>query len=120
MAIKAAFIRQGTTPVLTINVAGQDLSDTTVYVTIEQSDVQITKSNYNHYDAAVQIETTESEGIVSTTLLVYMAQSDTLRLRPGHAKVQIRWITEDGTADTSDIGRLEIRSSLFKGVIVHG
>lgn len=113
--MNAAFTRQGTTPVLTINLADRDLTGATVYVTLDQSDVQITKSNYNDNPG---IEMTASAA--GTTLLVYYSQADTLRLRPGSAKVQIRWIFDDDTADASDIGRLEIKPSLFKGVIAHG
>lgn len=113
--IDATFIRQGTTPAIEITAIGEQIAGATVYVTIDQGDIQITKSNRNN-DPAVTVE----EAGDDTKVTMILSQSDTLTLRPGAGKVQLRWIYEDGTSGTSDNGYVEIGEALYKGVISYG
>lgn len=114
-AVKAEFIRQGTTPEIQVSVSGEDLTGATVYVTLEQAERQITKSNYNG------VEDVTAEVIEGGTLLrVKLSQAETLWLRPGPGRVQVRWVYEDGEAHISDCGYIKITPALLKGVISHG
>ena len=121
MAKLSARIRQGTTPALEIRLFDEAVQDMTVYVTIDQSDVQITKSSY-HDNPDIMMEPVFDDMMqqIATDITVIYSQAETLRLRPGHGKVQVRWIDETETADGSAIGRIEIAKSLLKGVITYG
>lgn len=114
--IDVTFIRQGASPVLEITAIGTDITNATVYVTLDQGDVQITKSNYKQNDPSVTMRADGND----TDITVILSQEETLWLRPGSARVQLRWIFDDGTADASDMGRIEIGEALLKGVIRHG
>ena len=121
MAIKSARMRQGTTGVLEVTLEGQAVQNATVYVTIDQNDIQLTKSNYRD-NPAVTMEPVfdEYEQQIATDITVIYSQAETLALRPGHGRIQVRWIFEDGTADGSEQGRIAIPEALFKGIIVYG
>ena len=113
--IDATFIRQGTTPAIEITAIGEQITEATVYVTIAQGDVQITKTNRRN-DPSITVEPAGDD----TKIVVILSQADTLRLRPGAGKVQVRWIFEDGTAGTSDNGYVEVGEALLKDVITYG
>ena len=120
-AIKSARFRQGTTPVLTFTLEGEAVQDATVYVTIRQNDIQLTKSNFKDCPA-VTMEPVydEYEEQIGTDITCIYSQWETLHLRPTHAQVQVRWIFEDKTADESKIGRVEIGEALDKRIIAYG
>lgn len=113
--IDVTFIRQGTTPAIEITAIDEQISDATVYVTIDQGDLQLTKSTKDTNYPVV----TEASGN-NTIVTAYLSQSETMRLRPGPGKIQLRWIFEDGTAGASDKGYVEIGETLLKGVITYG
>lgn len=113
--IDVTFIRQGTTPILEITALDELVADATVYVTIGQGDVKITKTNRNN-DPSVSVETVGED----TKISVILSQADTLRLRPGAGRVQVRWIFEDGTAGASEMGYVEVGETMYKDVISYG
>ena len=120
MNMKSVFIRQGSTPVLEVDLAGEAIQDASVYITIDQGDRQLTKSNYGN-DPEVIVEPIYKSGVqTGTKISVILSQSETLSLKPGAAKIQCRWVFEDGTGETSTIARAEITESLLKGVITYG
>ena len=80
-------MRRGTTPTITINVTGETFENSTMYVTIEQSSLQITKTGDD-----VEIYPTES----GCTVALFLTQEETLQFAKGSARLQIRWITSDG------------------------
>lgn len=118
--LRSAMLRQGATPVLDISL-DEAVQDATVYVTINQGDRQLTKSNY-YEDPSVTLTPIydDDDEQIGTEISIIFNQAETLRMRPGFARIQVRWIFEDGTADGSDIGRIEIGKSLLKAVIAHG
>lgn len=121
MPIISAKIRPGTTPALDIIVNQEALQDCTVYITIEQGSRQLIKTNYNKDPSVVIVPVYDEEGTqIASNITVMLSQSETMRLRPGHGKIQVRWIDEAGIADSSEIARIEIAKSLQKGVIVYG
>ena len=122
VAIRSARIGRGTTPVLDLTLDAQEVQDATVYITIDQGDVQLTKSNY-HDNPEIEINPIYDEETweqIATEILVYYSQEETLRLRAGHGKIQVKWVFDDGTADESVLGRIEVFDSLLNGVISHG
>lgn len=121
MAIKSAKIRQGTTPSLDIVLEEEVIQNCTVYVTVDQGSRQLTKTNYNKDPSVIIVPVYDEKGTqIASNITVMLSQSETLRLRPGHGKIQVRWIDEAGIADSSEISRIEIPKSLQKGVIVYG
>ena len=83
-------MRRGTTPanIFTVNV---DLTDATVFVSYEQ-------------DGRIVVEKTgEDLTVTSTTVETMLTQEETLAFHPGRVYVQIRYVTEEGTADASNI-----------------
>lgn len=118
--IKAAFIRQGTTPAVEIILRDKAVQDDTVYVTFQQSDVSITKSNYGDDPSVILEPIYENDEQTDTKITVMFSQTETLALHPGHCKVQVGYVTEEDESDVSDIARLEIGKSLYKGVMIYG
>lgn len=118
--LKAAEIKPGTTPLLSVTVEGEDIHEATVYVTIDDGGRQVVKSNYDHAgDFSFEII---DDGVhVDTLVNVQYSQSETLMLRPGNAKIEVGWVFDDGSADKTNIGRLRIPKTLFYGVMrYHG
>ena len=100
-------MRRGTTPSFNfaINV---DLTDATVYVTFTQKATVIEKTGDDLTVSPYNIE-------------VQLTQEDTLSFVAGKpVRAQIRYITEDGYADASDIYELDVEDVLKDGEIVHG
>ena len=118
--LKGAKITPGTTPVLNALVEGEDITEATVYVTIESGDMSLTKSNY-HDEEAVSLDEAYDEAVwIGTDVTVPYTQAETMCLHPGNAKVQIGWVFEDGTADKTSIGRVFIPDTIIRGVMRYG
>lgn len=103
-------MRRGTTPTININVTGETFAGATLYVTIEQGALEITKTND---DLTVTVDGNNS--VVS----VFLTQEETLQFVQGNARIQIRWITSDGTAKASPIKNIIINPILLEGVITY-
>lgn len=101
-------MRRGTTPTLPIRVIGADFAGCTLYVTLEQGSLQITKTNDD-----LSITPTEEGAMVG----VFLSQEETLSFKKGTASIQMRWINSSGIADGSAIARIEIKDVLLEGVI---
>ena len=120
MSIQAAVIKRGSTDLLELTLVGKAVQDATVYVTLRQSDRQITKTNRNNDESVWMVPLyNDQQEQVGTTIYVQYTQAETLRLRSGFAKVQVRWIDDSGVADVSDMGRVKIPVTLYEGVIDH-
>lgn len=122
MANRSARLGRGTTPVLDFTLEAQEVQDATIYITIDQGDIKLTKSNYND-NPEVELSPIYDEATgeqVATEILVYYSQAETLSLRPGHGKVQAEWIFDDGTSDQSKLGRIEISDSKLDRVKRYG
>ena len=95
---------RGTTPtnIFKVNI---DLRGATVFVSYSQRDKVI-------------IEKTGSDlTITENTIEHQLTQEETLLLRPGTVKIQIRYVKEDGTADASNIISTTSEDILKDGVI---
>ena len=126
-------MRQGTTPIvsLTIDVVRDEngvidtstvLDNCNVYVTLDQNGTQITKSSRESQDVEVtkNYDETDPTKHISTTVSMYLSQSETLGLEVGAARVQLRWVNFIGTAYASDIANIRIDESLYEEVITYG
>lgn len=101
-------MRRGTTPTITINVTGETFDNSTMYVTIEQSTLQITKTGDD-----IEVYPTED----GCTVALFLTQEETLKFAQGSARLQIRWITSDGVAQASPIKNISVDPILLEGVI---
>lgn len=99
---------QGTTPALTLNVEGADLTDKTVFVTIRCGNYSLTKTGD---DIAVSY----ADG--NSTVVIRLTQQETLLMRESTATVQIRFIDENGNADATNKAQFEVKKSLYPAVI---
>lgn len=100
-------MRRGTTPVLTINVNGIDVSEfSSIYITFEQGAKEITKE--------IDDVTLDTE---NNRIIVSLSQSETLSFKDGELKVQLRAITNQGKAVASTIKKLDVGHILKEGVI---
>lgn len=119
--LKIAKLKPGTTPLLVLFVDDVDLRGATVYVTIDQGDRKLVRSNYNHEGDDFRVSCMMVAGqIKGSRVWVQYSQADTLCLRPGFASIEVGWVTEDGAADKSDIGRVKIPKTLYEGVMAYG
>lgn len=100
---------QGTTPSLVFTVKGENLSDKTVYLTIKNNGVTITKRNSDL--VIVYDETTEE-----TVIICWLTQKETLSLKDT-AIVHIRYIDAYGHAWATEKGRFNVETSLNKNVL---
>lgn len=120
-SLKAPIIKPGTTPLLSVVVDGEDIQDATIYVTVETADRKIVKTNY--YDNGEVVATAvydSSDTIIGTEISVQYSQADTLLFIPGKARLEVGWVFEDGSADKSDLARIMIPETLYKGVMAYG
>ena len=99
---------QGTTPALTLNVEGVDLTDKTVFVTIRCGNYIMTVSGD---DVAVSY----AEGV--STVIIRLTQQQTLRMKESTATVQIRFVDENGNADATNKADFDVKSVLYRAVI---
>ena len=104
-------IRRGTTPTLLLLVKDQNLTGSTVYVTIRQKDTIVTKSN-----SQVLMAYDSTQG---TLLTVKLTQQDTLKFKGGVSEVQVRWIKSNSDAYATDIEELDVERALLEGVITY-
>lgn len=99
---------QGTTPALTMQVEGADLTDKTVFVTIRCGNYSLTKTGE---DVAVSY----ADG--NSTVVIRLTQRETLLMQEPTATVQIRFVDENGNADATNKADFEVQESLYSAVI---
>lgn len=99
---------QGTTPALTLNVEGANLTDKTIFVTIRCGNYTMTASGD---DVAVSY----AEGV--STVVIRLTQQQTLQMRESTATVQIRFVDENGNADATSKATFDVESVLYHAVI---
>lgn len=113
-------LKQGTTPMLTAIVENEALQRATVYLAIRTRHGTIIKSNYKNSGDMYLEPVFEGTEQVGTMINVLFSQEETMLLAPGGARVEAGWILEDGTTDRSNVGLIDISSSLIKEVMRYG
>lgn len=99
---------QGTTPTLTFNVEGADLTDKAVFVTIRCGNYSLTKTGEN-----VAVSYVDGD----STVVIRLTQQETLLMRESIATVQIRFVDESGQADATNKAKFDVESVLYNKVI---
>ena len=112
-------MRQGTTPIVTLDVP-QDFTSANVYVTIDQNGTQITKSSNDSEDIEITAHYKDDGTFDYSSVAMYLSQEETLGLEVGKARTQIRWIDDLNAAYATDIGTIDIEESLYEEVISYG
>lgn len=97
---------RGTTPHYTLTIEGYDLTEMTVFVTIRRGDYS-TLTLTNDRLTIGYADNTSSIGFTLT-------QEETLMLREGVGKVQVRFINADGDAQATEIGSIWIYPVLLE------
>lgn len=115
-------IKPGTTPLITAVVDGPAIQDATVYLSISQRDRLIVKSNFHDTGEVVLEPVYDTDGTtqIGTSIIAQLSQLETLCLKPGGARIEAGWVFEDGTADKSNIGLLNISNTLYRWVMEYG
>ena len=108
---------QGTTPTLIFRVPGYDLTDKTVFVSIKDSTGKVITKTGNDLIVAYNDETSGSEYSLVTCILT---QTDTLAIRAGEAKCQIRFIDSSGIALATEKAQINVKDIIYKAVIRYG
>lgn len=101
-----------TTPTITLVVEGADLTGQEVYVTLEQSGVELTK---NGEDLTLSTEG-EDTIIVFTLTQVESAYFDYER----KAQVQVNFINAAGVRDATNIAQISVFKNLLDKVVNYG
>lgn len=118
--LSAAKIKPGTTPILTVIVDDEDISEAAVYITIDMKDRNLVKSTKTG-NGDIELEPIyNGETFVGTQVTAQYSQAETLHLRPGYASLEIGWADSEGVAEKSDLARLKIPKTLFRGVMANG
>lgn len=100
---------QGTTPPYALTVEGWDLTDKTVFVTLEGEDHnQVTKTGD---DLTIAYSDNDS------TIAFRLTQKETFALKVGEVEVQVRFIDANGIANGTNIVKVENLRVLLKKVI---
>ena len=115
-------IKPGTTPIITAIVDGQAIQTATVYLSIRQRHRLIVKSNFHDTGEVVlePVYNTEGTEQIGTSITAQLTQLETLCLAPGGARIEAGWVFEDGTADKSNIGLINISNTLYRQVMEYG
>ena len=103
---------QGTTPTIPITFKDVDLSSARIYITITDD-----KSNEQLNFVSGTDFTVTYDGEHDTTGSLKLTQEQTLKLYPGNAFIQARYIFPDGNAGATIKAKLSINPVLLKGVI---
>ena len=100
---------RGTTPAYTLTIAGYDLTQMTVFVTVRgQYGTLVTKTG----DAL-----TVTADATGSTIAFRLTQEETLALTVGRAEVQVRFIDANGIALATEIAPVTVERVLLGGVI---
>lgn len=102
---------QGTTPALTFEIESFDASGMTVFVSFKYGNEVLTKTGD---DVTVTYEDDKS------TIVCRLTQEETLAMRQGTAKVQVRLIDSNDEAYATDEAYVDVEPVIYKEVIQYG
>ena len=105
-------MRRGTTPDYLLTIDKYDLTDTTVFVTLEQGSRELTLTGDRldiQYDAEHEC----------SQIIFRLTQQETLSFGDGIAKIQVRFIDESGTALETKICTVAVKPVLYEEVIAY-
>lgn len=105
---------QGTTPALNCVVFNWDLTDKTVYLTIECGMTKITK--YGH-ELVITYVDDQPDTEPYSSVICLLTQSDTLSMRGKEATIQMRFVDSNGMAYASTKAKIDINDVIYRAVI---
>lgn len=103
-------MRRGTTPDYLLTVAGYDLTECTVYVTLKQGAQLITFTGD-------RLSVSWDSDANTSSVTFGLTQEETLGLKQGNAEIQIRFINAEGEALATQIRAIPVLPVLFEEVI---
>ena len=110
--------RQGTTPIITLNVP-KEFDYCNVVVTVDQDGTQVTKESRKSDDIEITKHYDEDGNFDYSAVAMYLTQAETLGFEVGIARVQVRWVDFSGNAFATNIGQFKIGESLLDDVIAY-
>ena len=99
---------QGTTPALKLKIEGADLTDKTIFVTIQCGNYVLTKTG-----DSLSVTYVDDYSVV----IVRLSQRETLMMRKLEAEVQVRFIDSSGFADATNKAKFNVKESLYQSII---
>ena len=99
---------RGSTPIYTVSIPDFDLTDKTVYITIDNGNAQITLSGD-------RLTVTADE--TASTVAFSLTQRETLMFSAGQAEIQARFIDNVGMAYVTQKKPIPINDVLYRRVI---
>lgn len=103
-----------TTPSITLEVEGADLTTQDVYVTIVQGSVELTKSG-----TALTISY-DSQKDISTIIFVLSQEESASFAFSKSAQLQVNFINASGVRDATEIAQISVLRNLLDEVIAYG
>lgn len=105
-----------TTPTIRLTVEGADLTGMDVYVSIEQRQTKLTKTNA---DLTISTETVGEQ--TNTALAATLTQEETAAFDFGKsALVQVNWISPQGVRSATEIDKINVMRNLLDEVVEYG
>lgn len=101
---------QGTTPSITYTISGYDLTDKTVYVYFKSGSSLLVKTGDG-------VTVSYDSGTQKSTVVCTLSQEETLAMKKGSVKTQIRFIDSGGTALATSKASIRVNDVLQPVVI---
>lgn len=105
-----------TTPTIYLTVEEHDLSGMDVYVSLEQGNIELTKSGDD-----ITVTTTTHDQVTDTNISVPLTQQETAAFNfDGKVSVQVNFINSQGVRDATEIKKVSVFRNLLDKVIAYG
>ena len=105
-----------TTPTISLTVEGVDISSADIYATLEQGNIELTKSGT---DLVVTTDTHDS--ITDTIITMTLTQTESALFAFNKSvSVQVNWIFANGSRDATEIKIVPVMRNLLDEVIAYG
>jgi len=105
-----------TTPTITLTVEGVDLTETDVYVSLEQGALEMVKTG-----SALIITTETHEQVTDTVIIFTLTQEESAAFNLGKAvSVQVNYISAQGVRDATEIKTISVARNLLDEVVSYG
>ena len=105
-----------TTPSISLTVENRDLTSQDVYVTLEQGNIELTKTG------ADLVITTDTHNQITDTNIVFVLSQEESAMFAFNASVavQVNWINSSGVREATDIKVIGVMRNLLDEVIAYG
>lgn len=105
-----------TTPTIHLIVEGVDITDKDIYVTLEQGNIELSKTGSDLTVTAI----TEEQN-TDTDITFVLTQEETGQLNPcRNVMIQVNWIASNGVRAATEIKAIGVMQNLLDEVIDYG